>query len=693
MNLQCLNTIITDNLAIHIDLTNINSWNLNTGLTSVSLTKWSGAVVDNINLADFGLTEFDNGRTDIMWSGITLTPINNKFTMYRVGENIVQNPTTGETSGITVTTSYDSYQMTGITDTTFGNYFNLDGGYLQGFFKLKDFNYKLLPSRFNNGITIETLLFLRPDSHGIFYMMGTRAEDKYNLYFSGETTTGLTSTTGVTTSFENYLESITETQVTKKGFKLPEDNKMTVYSNVPSINDIKNNVISFELTQDKRLAYKYIDNNGLIVTNSSNEIVTTTGFAIFAIVFTPNDTIDDPALIDCAKQRLGKLIFYVNGRAVWILKDFPEFYFKAINTEKEKQIGVPYSISWGGGSFGLKHSFHYDYQTYGLFTNQNTLYIDNNFTVTNNPIPSECDPLASNDYLSGLSLSADTTSFHYVDNCDLNITHPITTMRIEYTGTTGITTGQTYFIKFVEPVSILPNREYEIDLSLFNGGFFRNIASDGFEITNKVSILVYGTVDVDIISDIEYSYPLTTADYVRLQTIGSHPFPDKQEYQYMYNGVMYWGVSGLPVFDSNGNEIYYNSDYYSLGDINSQITTGSNAWKTLKSIFRTKDNSGQQFVYIGLLIETSESFNNDLPLFIENFTYTGADILVQDERKNNLTIEQNFDYGFLGGIQKLRVYDKAFNAQEILHNAIMEAKGNTAYNLMVSKGGRIISIN
>ena len=107
MNLECLNDIITDNLAIHIDLTNIKSWiDWNTGLTAFSLTKWAGAISDNINLIDFGLTGFDNGRTDIIWSGFTLTPNDTLFSMHRVGYNEVQNPTTGQTSGITVTTEY-----------------------------------------------------------------------------------------------------------------------------------------------------------------------------------------------------------------------------------------------------------------------------------------------------------------------------------------------------------------------------------------------------------------------------------------------------------------------------------------------------------------------------------------------------------------------------------------------------------
>ena len=175
MNLECLNGIITDNLAIQIDLTQFKSWDFNTGFTAFSLTKWAGAISDNINLIDFGLTEFDNGRTNIMWSGITLTPRNTLFSMYRVGYNVVTNPDSGNTSGYTATTTYDIYPMSAVTSGSSGNYFELGGGYLQGFFKLQDYNFQLLPTRYNNGITIETLLRLSPYSSGIFYMMGLRA--------------------------------------------------------------------------------------------------------------------------------------------------------------------------------------------------------------------------------------------------------------------------------------------------------------------------------------------------------------------------------------------------------------------------------------------------------------------------------------------------------------------------------------
>lgn len=698
MNLECLNGIITDNLAIQIDLTQLRSWDLNTGFTSFSLTKWTGAVSDNINLYDFGLTEFDNGRTNIMWSGITLTPADTLFSMYRVGYNVVQNPTSGNTSGITATTSYNGYSISAVTTGTSGNYFELNGGYLQGFFKLHDYNYELLPSRFNNGITVETLVRLDSGSSGIFYMMGLRAEDKYNPYFSGETTINgttisgttldVTSVSGVTSSVDNYLDAYFETLVNKKAFSLWETRKKKEYVITPQIDNVKNNVIAFSLTTDKKLAYKYIDENGLIVENIAPTPITATGFTLIAIAFTPNNTITDPALMSCTPQRTGKLIFYINGRAVWILNEFPEYFFRALKNQKEKQIGVPYSISWGGGSFGLRYSYHYDFQRYGLYDGEDTQYINDNFWVQNNPIPGECDVPATDDYLPGLAFSADSSTFKIADKCDPTVENPITVMRVEYTGTTGYTgtTANTYFIKFNHPISVLSNREYNIDLSFFNTGFFKTYDSNGYEITNRASIVVYGTVDIDIISDIEYTYPLTIADLLNLQNSGLHPILDREEYEYIYlNGKMYYGATGLPVLDLDA------LSSLSLSELSQgSLVTGENDWKSLKSVFKTKDNSGKQTVYIGILLESSGEFNLNAPIYINDFTYIGADILVQDERKGNLLIEQNFNSSFIGGIQKLRVYNQGLTPAEILHNALIEKNLNTTLNLRVSKGGRII---
>jgi len=697
MNLECLNNIITDNLAIQIDLTKLKSWDLNTGFTSFSLTKWTGAISDNINLIDFGLTGFDNGRTNIMWSGITLTPDDTLFSMYRVGYNVIQNPSSNNTSGITATTEYDLYPMSAVTTGTTGNYFELNGGYLQGFFKLHDYNYELLPSRFNKGITIETLVNLNLNSSGIFYMMGLRTEDKYSPFFSGETTTGgtsndITTLNGVITSENNYLDSFYEVDVNKKAFNNWETRKKIEYKETPAIDNIKNNAIAFFLTYDKKLGYKYIDDNGIIIENTSPTPITTTGWTMIAIAFTPDSLIDDPDLLECAPKRTGKFIYYVNGRAVWIINDFPEYFFKAIKNQREKQIGVPYSISWGGGSFGLRHSWHYDYQKYTLYASQDTEYIQSNFWVQNNPLPDECEEPSTDDYLPGLSLSADSSTFIVKDNCDSSIEYPLTVMSIEYTGSTGTTgmtgtSATTYFIKFNHPISVLSNRDYEINMSFFNNGFFKTFNEYDYNVISKATIVVYGTTDIDIISEIQYSYPLTLSELLNLDNNGLHPFPDRDEYQYLINGLMYYGTTGLLVTEENAllGGIIPRDDL-----INGGYVSGENAWRPLKTVFRTKDNSGQQTVFIGLLLESTEEFNLNQPLYINNFTYEGADILVQDPRKDNLFIEQNFDTSFIGGIQKLRVYDTALTSPEILHNAYMESKLNPYLNMFVSKGGRII---
>lgn len=692
MNLECLCTVIPNNLAINIDLTDSRSWINFTGYTLLSTTKWVGAVSDNIDLIDFGLTEFDNGRTSVMWSGITLTPSDTYFSMHRVGYNEVVNPSSGNTSGYTATTRFDLYPMTGITASSAGNYFNLNGGYFQGFFELDKYNYRLFPHRYNNGITIETLVCLYPQSHGIFFMIGARAEDKYNQYFSGETTTGgtignITTITGVTTSEDNTLNAFYEVEVNRNAFADWGARKKKEYKEYPAIDNVKSNAIAFLLTEDKKLAYRYIDENGLIIENSSITPITTTGFAIFSITYVPDSLITDPAIFDCAPRRTGKLTFYLNGRSVWTVKDFPEFYFHPLYNQKEKQIGVPYSISWGGGSFGLKHSWHYDYQTYGLYTSQDTQFINNNFWVQNDPLGGDCRPTPTDDYLPGLSFSADSTTFSVKDKCNPTIETPVTVMRVEYTGTTG-TSATTYFIKFNHPISVLSNREYTIDLSFYNSGFFKLYDINGNTIYSRASIVVYGSVDVDIISEVVYSNPLTAVDILNLTGNGLHPFPDRQEYQYMLNGVMYYGATGLPVALQDA---YLQGLIPMSGLIHGSIATGEDNWAKLQCVFKTQKDSGKQQLYIGLLLESTEKFEENVPIFLSGFTYTGADILAQDPRKNNLLIQQNFDDSFIGGIQKLRVYNNGLTPAEILHNAIIESKMNPFLVIKASTGGRIIS--
>jgi len=86
-------------------------------------------------------------------------------------------------------------------------------------------------------------------------------------------------------------------------------------------------------------------------------------------------------------KRLGSLKIYVNGFLFMVIEDFEEIIPRELNTEKEKQIGVPFNVSFGGGSIGLRESL--------IFKDCNTPYG-----------PYMQDPqLMSNDTLSGTTYS------------------------------------------------------------------------------------------------------------------------------------------------------------------------------------------------------------------------------------------------------------------------------------------------
>lgn len=57
--------------------------------------------------------------------------------------------------------------------------------------------------------------------------------------------------------------------------------------------------------------------------------------------------------LDEKKYRMGRLKIYVNGRVFEVLENIEEIIPRALNTDKEKQVGVPFNISWGGGTQGL----------------------------------------------------------------------------------------------------------------------------------------------------------------------------------------------------------------------------------------------------------------------------------------------------------------------------------------------------
>lgn len=475
MYLDCLKDVISDNLILEIDLNDINSWDLNSGLTVSSIVKWKDSVNNKDLLLDYGLTAFDNGGTNNMLDQLQLTSKYDYLKLQPVRYNTVTNPSNIEYTGSTILSSNTNYEITPITTGSTGNYFNLDGGFLQGFFKLHEFNYMVLPDRYGNGITIETIINIDDDSSGIFYYMGTRAEDKYNPSFTGET--------NVKTKNDKPLTSIKSEVEYMKAFRNFEDKTKTKYTEYYPTDSLKNNVICFEITEDKRLGYKYIDENGFVVYNASHYKIPYTGFTSISVVFKPYGEIKSKI---CDEKRLGKIYFYVNGRVKWTVDRFPEFYFREINNDSDKQIGVPYNIGWGGGSFGLKHSWHYDYQDYIVYRNNDLMYINNNFIITNNPITT------NNNVIDGLELS-ENNNFKDENNNFISV------IGVTYTGST----ETNYLINFTNPITVLPNRPYIFKAEIYDQDLFE-ISSN-----NKISIITYNinNEQINVLEEIIYKYP------------------------------------------------------------------------------------------------------------------------------------------------------------------------------------------
>jgi hypothetical protein len=71
-------------------------------------------------------------------------------------------------------------------------------------------------------------------------------------------------------------------------------------------------------------------------------------------------------------------MFYVNAKLKFVVNDFDEFIAKRLQEYKDKQIGVPFNFSLGGGSQGLMESQTFD----GLDPRDRDLPIETNFAGT-----------------------------------------------------------------------------------------------------------------------------------------------------------------------------------------------------------------------------------------------------------------------------------------------------------------------
>jgi len=183
------NTDKTDVLTI-ADFTTLD---INDGIW-YSTVVWSEAVNNGVLLEDIGFTGPDNGFISFRKDRISNEDflnilINSKYKIDSADTRFFMSPVTGNTLNF----DYPMY----LENDEDGKYISLQGGFYQGFYKLHGFDYQTLPNgidtewnlffelrpRSDYEVGVTTINHIHPENKGIFFYMGTRAENKFwNLY-------------------------------------------------------------------------------------------------------------------------------------------------------------------------------------------------------------------------------------------------------------------------------------------------------------------------------------------------------------------------------------------------------------------------------------------------------------------------------------------------------------------------------
>lgn len=122
-------------------------------------------------------------------------------------------------------------------------------------------------------------------------------------------------------------------------------------------NDIYNNAFALRITDDGEIGYRYL----VFDCESENKGK-----------YTIEEGYSFPNVIkDCEWQVVHvkienlfgkiKIYFYVDGKLVYITKELPNFNFHELNDLYEKQEGVPFNLSLGGGTQGLAETIIRNY--------------------------------------------------------------------------------------------------------------------------------------------------------------------------------------------------------------------------------------------------------------------------------------------------------------------------------------------
>lgn len=187
----------TDCLSSYIDMGNENCITSN-GVVSLSDYSYDNAKLleEDTTFEDFNFVGLDNGR--ILFDKNTISdkeflniifPDSNKMVMLAYDTSLHLYKVSGNTQTLDYSCEYNENDKC----------YSFKGGFLQGFFKLYGFNYEILPPSIENEWNIEFVIRPKsyktkenilnnehPENKGIFFYMGTRAENKFMQFYNTE---------------------------------------------------------------------------------------------------------------------------------------------------------------------------------------------------------------------------------------------------------------------------------------------------------------------------------------------------------------------------------------------------------------------------------------------------------------------------------------------------------------------------
>jgi hypothetical protein len=284
-----------DSLVAEFDIRNYMSWlGSEADLSITSLVKQAKYNDVNLEQTPFVENMYDAGV-------FTFNQVfSNTLSLFPVVADIPYNP-------------YETFDVTPMNDEIAGLYFDFSGGLLTGNFAFERTAYNILPKRYINGFSFQVNIHvdartfgdINESNDGIFLYLGARSENK-RLPLSGMS------------------------------------------------EDVNGNMIAFKFNDEGRIGYKYLNADGFIVEDYSHHSIKSHGWKLVTISYIPEGTIL-PHLAHCMPRRRGELCIYINGLPYLTIPNFEEPVFSDYSSEDNSTLGLPYAITLGGGSFGLRH--------------------------------------------------------------------------------------------------------------------------------------------------------------------------------------------------------------------------------------------------------------------------------------------------------------------------------------------------